>query len=208
MLQNIKFWIGVIILAILVSLGVTICIQSRQIKALRSDLSTAVINNKAYEAQNDSLINKNIEFNYTVAQLNFSQDSLIKVLNDARKELKIKDRNIEELQYIASQSRKVDSIYVRDTIFRDVNFNMDTLIADEWAKLQLHLQYPNNINADYSFKNETLVISSSKYETIEPPHKCWLIRLFQKKHHITEVEVIQNNPYCENDLHKHIKIVD
>lgn len=208
MLQNVKFWIIIIVAAIITTLSCIVFIQHKKMESLKYDLSTAVINNKAYEAENDSLINKNIEFNYTIEQLNASGDSLIKELNKVRKELKIKDKNIAELQYLASHSRKTDSIFVRDTIFRDKDFYLDTMIGDKWAKLQLELKYPNQINAEYSFNNETIILSSSYKETIEPPHKCWLIRLFQKKHYVTEVEVIQNNPYCENDKHKHIKIVN
>lgn len=206
MFTEIKLWIGLAILVITIGLGITIYIQSNKIKNLRNELEYAVNNYKAYEAENDSLINVNIEFVYTVAQLNASSDSLVKELNKIRKELKIKDKNIEELQYLAYHLQKTDTLFIRDTIFRDIDFNMDTVIANEWAKLQLHMEYPNQIAADYSFKNETVIVSSSRRETIDPPHKCWLIRLFQKKHYITDVEVIQKNPYCENDLHKHIKI--
>ena len=208
MLSNVKLWIIAAIVLVISGLSIFIYFQSREIKRLKSDLSTAVINNKAYEAENDSLINKNIEFNYTVEQLNHSSDSLVRELNNVRKQLKIKDKHIEELQYLASHTTKVDTLHIRDTIFRDPEFNLDTLVADEWAKLQLHLEYPNEIAAEYSFRNETVVVSSSRVETVDPPHKCWFIRLFQKKHKIIDVEVIQNNPYCENDLHKHIKIVD
>lgn len=208
MKREIIFYGGIIVTAIIVILSVVIGLQHQKIKRIQDDLSVAIINNKAYEAENDSLVNKNIEFNFTVEQLNHSQDSLVQLLNKTRKELKVKDKNIEELQYLASHTSKTDSIFVRDTIFRDNGFELDTTIADEWAKLQLHLKYPNLINTEYSFKNETIIVSSSRRETIEPPHKCWLIRLFQKKHTITDVEVIQNNPYCENDLHKHIKIVN
>lgn len=208
MFAEIKFWIGIGITVILIGLGVAVYIQSTRIKSLRTELEYAVVNNKAYEAENDSLINKNIAFNFTIAQLNYNQDSLVKELNRVRKQLKVKDKQIDELQYIASHTRKVDSIFIRDTIFKDPELNLDTLIANEWAKLKLHLQYPNEIDADYSFKNETIIVSSTKVETVDPPHKCWFIRLFQKKHKVVEVEVIQNNPYCENDLHKHIKIVE
>ena len=210
MLQDIKFWIAVIAIVIVVALGITVILQNNKIKNIENDLSTAVINLKAYESENDSLINKNIEYNYTVEQLNASTDSLVKELNNVRKTLKIKDKNIAELQYIASHNIKRDSIIIHeiDTIFREKDFNLDTTIGDKWAKLRLNLKYPNQINAEYSFNNETIVLSSSYKETIEPPHKCWLIRLFQKKHYVTEVEVIQQNPYCENDTHKHIKIVN
>lgn len=203
-----KFYVGLVIVAIFVILTVVVIEQHKKIKQTNYELSTAVINLKAYESENDSLINKNIEYNYTVEQLNASTDSLVRELNNVRKALKIKDKHIAELQYIASHSSKVDSIFVRDTIFKDKDFCLDTIIADKWAKLQLNLKYPNEIIADYSFNNETVIVSSSHKETVEPPHKCWLIRLFQKKHYVTEVEVIQNNPYCENDKHKHIKIVN
>ena len=172
MKREIIFYGGIIVAAIIVILSVVVGLQHQKIKRIQDDLSVAVINNKAYEAENDSLVNKNIEFNFTVEQLNHSQDSLVQLLNKARKELKVKDKNIEELQYLASHTSKTDSIFVRDTIFRDVGFELDTTIADEWAKLQLHLEYPNLINTEYSFKNETIIVSSSRRETIEPPHKC------------------------------------
>jgi len=156
----------------MIGLGITVYFQSQKIKQIKTELSAAVINNKAYEAENDSLINKNIEFIYTVAQLNASSDSLVQELNKLRKQLKIKDKNIEELQYLAYHLKKTDTLFVRDTIFRDIDFNMDTTIANEWAKLQLHMEYPNQIAADYSFKNETVIISSSRRETVDPPHKC------------------------------------
>lgn len=207
-MKNLKSYVILITIIIIAGLAIISIKQHKKIKQIENDLSTAVINIKAYESENDSLINKNIEYNYTVEQLNASTDSLVKELNNVRKILKIKDKNIAELQYIASHTSKADSIFIRDTIFKDKDFYLDTIISDKWAKLQLGLKYPNEIDANYSFNNETIILSSSYKETIEPPHKCWLIRLFQKKHYVTEVEVIQQNPYCENDRHKHIKIVN
>ena len=208
MMQKIKYWIYGIIVVIILSLGFTSFTLGTRVSKLNSELITAISNIKAFESENDRLVNNNMLFTYTIDQLNYSNDSLIQVLNDLRKELKIKDRNIQELQYIASINRKQDTLFIRDTIFKDPTFIMDTLVADQWASLNLHLSYPNEITADYSFKNETVIISSSKKETVNPPKKCGLFRLFQKKHTVTEVEVIQNNPYCENDLHKHIKIIN
>lgn len=209
-MKNLKSYIILITIIIIAGLAIISIKQHKKIKQIENDLSTAVINIKAYESENDSLINKNIEYNYTIEQLNSSSDSLVKELNNVRKILKIKDKNIAELQYIAAHNVKRDSIIIheRDTIFKEKDFYLDTIIGDKWAKLELELKYPNQINAEYSFNNETMILSSSYKETIEPPHKCWLIRLFQKKHYVTEVEVIQQNPYCENDRHKHIKIVN
>ena len=62
--------------------------------------------------------------------------------------------------------------------------------------------------ANYSFRNESLVTTYLKKETIKPPHKCTLIRLFQKKHKIIHVEVHEQNPYCEIKEQKFINIID
>lgn len=207
-MRKIELIIGSVLIALVIGLGITFDVQRRTINRLNADLSTAVINNKAYEAERDDLKNKTIQFEYTIEQLNYSNDSLNKKLNDARKQLKIKDKNIKELQYLASENKKVDSVFFRDTIFKEPNFQLDTLLGDQWASLNLHLQYPNNINAEYSFKNETIIAASTKKETVDPPKKFWLCRLFQKKHTITEVEVIQTNPYCEKGTERHIKIIE
>jgi hypothetical protein len=70
------------------------------------------------------------------------------------------------------------------------------------------LEYPGKIVADYGFKNETTIVTSKTKETVDPPKKCWLARLFQKKHTLITVDVIQANPYCTNEKERHIQIID
>ena len=207
-MQNIKLWIIAGVAILIIGLIGIVKIQHDKLVKTNKALSEAVINNKAYENENNALKDKAIQFEYTVEQLNHSSDSLVQKLNDARKQLKIKDKNIKELQYISSTTHKTDSVYFRDTIFREPNFAIDTLMRDEWASLNLHLKYPNYIAAEYSFKNELIITHSSKKETINPPKKFFLWRWFQKKHVVTEVKVLQNNPYCENGAEKHIKIIN
>lgn len=78
--------------------------------------------------------------------------------------------------------------------------------------MRLQLESPNIIVANYSFKNEVLVTTYLKKETINPPHKCALIRLFQrlfqKKHDVIHVVVREQNPYCEIKEQKFINRVD
>lgn len=207
-MQKIKLIIGSIIVVLIIGLGITIYFQSQKIKQINSELSTSVINNKAYELENSELKDKAIQFELTIEQLNYSNDSLMQKLNDARKQLKIKDKNIKELQYIAATNFKRDSVYIKDTIFKEPNFQLDTLIGDKWASLHLNLKYPNELIADYEFNNETTIVTSSNKETIEPPKKCWLGRLFQKKHTVVTIDVIQGNPYCTNTTQRHVKILD
>jgi hypothetical protein len=58
------------------------------------------------------------------------------------------------------------------------------------------------------FKNSTNVVFYNSRVTIDPPKKCWLARLFQKKHNVVEIDVVQENPYCTNKEEKFIKIID
>lgn len=205
-MKNLKYYvIGAIILALL-GLGFTINQQAKKIKRLNSELVVAANNNKAYESERDSLKDNVLQFQFTIDQLNYSKDSLINRINNIRKEIKVKDKKISELQYLTSVSEKHDSIFVRDTIFKE-GAVLDTTIKDDWSKLTLHAEYPNIVDAKYSFKNETLVVMHDSRVTVDPPKKCWLARLFQKKQTVVEVEVLQQNPYCINKDQKFIKII-
>lgn len=205
-MDKFKLAIGCILLVLFIGLGFTVIKQSNHIKELNSSLLVATNNNKAYEAERDSLKDNAIQFQFTAEQLNHSNDSLINKLNDIRRQLKIKDKQINELQYFASTTQKRDSIVVHDTIFQK-GVVLDTLLGDDWSSLAIHAEYPNVLNADYSFKNSTVVVMHDSRVTVDPPKKCWLLRLFQKKQTIVEIDVVQENPYCTNEEQKFVKVI-
>ena len=209
-MNKFKLTIIGIIAALFVGLGLTVWQQSNRIQQLSDDLLVSVNNNKAYEAERDSLRNNAIQFQFTIDQINHSNDSLVNKINDMRKQVKVKDKQISELQYFASVNSKRDTIYLTehatDTIFQ-VGVALDTLIGDDWSQLAIRAEYPNFLDVDYSFKNETLVIMHDSRVTVDPPKKCWLARLFQKKQTIVEIDVVQENPYCINKEQKFIKVV-
>lgn len=206
-MKKIKIIIGSIVAAIIVGLGTTTAVMNNRIDELNCKIAEATTNIKAYELENSALKDNTIEFQYTIEQLNYSKDSLNQKINKLRKELKIKDKDIQKLQYIVSENSKKDSVFIHDTIFRE-KVKVDTTMGDNWSKLHLQLEFPNIVVANYSFRNESLVTTYLKKETIDPPHKCALIRLFQKKHNVIHVEVLEQNPYCETKEQKFINIVD
>ena len=207
MILKTKLIISSVTVALLLGLIAVIGYQHKKIERINAELSVQANNSKAYEAEASSLKERTLQFQYTIDQLNYSQDSLVQKLNAVRKELKIKDKNLRDLENVISHNSKTDTIRLVDTIFRDKNFSLDTTIQDNWASLKLKLEYPSNIDAEYSFKNDMTILASSKKETIEAPKKWWICRLFQKKHTVIEVDVVQENPYCTVDSHKHIKII-
>ena len=197
-----------VITAIIIALSTTIVIMNNRINVLNYEISNAITNIKAYELENSALRDDTIEFKYTIEQLNYSKDSLNQRINKLRKDLKIKDKDIQKLQYMLSENQKKDSIvFVHDTLFRE-NIKVDTTLSDNWSKLHLQLEYPNTVLAEYSFKNESLVTTYIKRETVNPPHKCAFIRWFQKKHKVIHVEIHEQNPYCEIKEQRFINIVD
>ena len=208
MTQKIKLIIGIVITAIIIALSTTIVIMNNRINILNYEISNAITNIKAYELENSALRDDTIEFKYTIEQLNYSKDSLNQRINKLRKDLKIKDKDIQKLQYMLSENQKKDSIvFVHDTLFRE-NIKVDTTLNDNWSKLHLQLEYPNTVLAEYSFKNESLVTTYIKRETVNPPHKCAFIRWFQKKHKVIHVEINEQNPYCEIKEQRFINIID
>lgn len=200
-------WKSIIILGtILISfLGVFILYQENQ--RLKEDLKYTMVNMKAYDLENSNLKNKNIIYQLTIDQLNYLNDSLIVKINEVRKELHIKDKNIERLEYISSLANKTDTLYIRDTIFKESNFKLDTIKGDGWYNIHLNMEYPNKISITPTFKSETYIITSIKKETIYPPKKCFIGRWFQKKHKVLEVDIIEKNPYIENKTNKIIEII-
>ena len=208
MTQKIKLIIGMVITAIIIALSTTIVIMNNRINVLNYEISNAITNIKAYELENSALRDDTIEFKYTIEQLNYSKDSLNQKINKLRKDLKIKDKDIQKLQYMLSENQKKDSIvFVHDTLFRE-NIKVDTTLNDNWSKLHLQLEYPNTVLAEYSFKNESLVTTYIKRETVNPPHKCAFIRWFQKKHKVIHIEINEQNPYCEIKEQRFINIID
>ena len=206
-LSNIRTYIlGAIIILIGALITSTIILYSDN-KELKNNLSIAISNEKAFINENTGLKDQNRAFQFTIEQLEYFNDSLMIKMNNVRKELKIKDGKLKQMQYLLAQSSKKDTIFYRDTIFKDATINMDTVLGDKWYKLQLGLRYPNTIIVNPEFTTETNIVWSVDKETIKPPHKCWLVRLFQKKHNVLKVDVIENNPYSTVRKSRFIEVI-
>lgn len=174
---------------------------------LKSNYNTAVINNKAFISQLDKSQKEKIVFQTTIEQLHLFNDSITEKLLETQKQLKIKDKEIKQLAYISSVIEKTDTIIFRDTIFKDKSIKIDTTIGDKWVTNNLHLQYPNTISIDTKVNSEKNVLIYAKKETVNPPKKFFLFRLFQKKHTIIKAIVNEENPYIINENNTFYQII-
>lgn len=169
---------------------------------------TAVENNKAYSLQLDKEKAQSNMFKLKTEQLEYYNDSIIGKLNNAKKELKVKDNQLKQLMWLESEFQKKDTVRLVDTIFKETDFVMDTLIGDEWVKTSLHMEYPGTITTESSVKSEKAVVVSAQRETVDPPKKFFLCRWFQKKHTVIKVVVKENNPHIIDQENVFIEIVD
>ena len=198
--------IGVIVLTSLLAVSTYILYNRNQ--DLKDEISVSMSNQKAFIAENSSLKEENRVFKFTVEQLNYYNDSILQKMNNIRKELKIKDKNLKQLQYLLSVSTKKDTVLFTDTIFRDKSLALDTIIGDKWYNIRLGLKYPFYIYTEPTFTSEKYIIVNKKKETVNPPKKFFLFRWFQRKHWVMEVHIKEKNPYIKEIDNKFVEIIN
>lgn len=198
--------IGIIILVSLLAVSTYILYNRNQ--NLKEELSISMSNQKAFIAENSSLKEENRVFKFTVEQLNYYNDSILQKMSEVRKELKIKDKDLKQMQYLLSEATKKDTIVFRDTLFREPTLDIDTLVGDKWYSIRLGLKYPNLITTNPTFISEKYIIVNKKKETINPPKKFFLFRWFQKKHWVMEVHIKEKNPYIKEVNNKFVEIIE
>ena len=179
----------------------------QQVKYANEKWEVATANMKAYDAQLAAEGEKNIALQLTVDQLGYFKDSVLQELDNTRKQLKIKDKNLKALQAVKSGFTKRDTITMRDTLFKEPTLAIDTLIGDKWYNVRLGLKYPSMIAVQPYFKSEKHIVVSSKKETVNPPKKFFLFRWFQRKHYVVKVNVKEKNPYVEDESSEYVEII-
>jgi hypothetical protein len=177
------------------------------VKYTNQKWETAEANVKAYSMILSKEGDKNIALQLTVDQLGYFKDSVLQELDKTRKKLKIKDKDLKTLQSVSSSFSKSDTIILKDTLFKEVSLNLDTVLGDKWYSIELGLKYPSTIAVKPEFKSEKQIIVSSKKETVNPPKKFFLLRWFQRKHTVIHVYVNESNPYLENQCSEYIEIL-
>lgn len=207
-MEKMKNYLYIYIALLVITSGIIIGVLLNQRSKTEKKWKEAVENAKAYSELFSNSENKNRAFKLTVDQLKNSNDSIFKELNEARKELKVKDSKLKSLQYVSSSFSKVDTITLKgDTIFKDSHVNIDTLLSDEWYSVKVGLKYPSTVTVEPTFKSIKYIVVSAKKETVNPPKRFFLFRWFQKKQIRLNVDVVEKNPYVQNQDNRFVEIV-
>lgn len=190
-----------------VILVVIIFLMGQKIHNLNVSLDNSINNVKAYAAENSRLIESNCVFKFSIEQMEYYNDSLMLEMKKIANDNGIKDRKIQALQYQLEHFAKRDTIILRDTIFRDPNFVLDTCIVDQWNKSCLHMEYPSVIALDNEYKNDKFITLNSHKEPVKP-RKWFLPRWFTRKHTVVEVLIIDKNPYVTTPQQRYIEVIN
>ena len=203
MKKYIYIGIAVVIVLLALALGYTV-VNS---KSLEKKWKEATENVKAYSQQYSTSEKNTRALKLSVEQLESSNDSILQELNSARKELKVKDSKLQSLQYVSSSFAKADTITLVDTLFKDRSIDIDTTLSDEWYSVKVGLKYPATVTVTPEFKSVKNIVVSTKKETVNPPKKFFLLRWFQKKQTVLNIDVVEKNPYVKGENNRYVEII-
>ena len=205
-MKNIKTYLYVVLAVTIIAI-ISLCIYGfNERNKFKGLYIKELTNTKAYQSENNELKNQSFIHLMTIDQLTSSKDSLDIKLQETLKKLSIKPKNVVSAGQVTSNMEKRDSIFLRDTVFIK-NLDLDTLIGDKWYKAQIGLHYPARIDLSVSMQSVKHIIVHNRKETVNPPKKFWLWRLFQRKHTVQEVIIKEENPYIINGGQRFIQIV-
>ena len=106
MIERLSKYIKILVLVIVGILSISTYILYQNNKSLESQLDISKSNEKAFAIENSGLKDQNRAFQFTVEQLEYFNDSLITKMNEVRKELRIKDKDLKQMQYLLSEAQK------------------------------------------------------------------------------------------------------
>lgn len=195
----------VIALFLLMSAGLGVSIWHNH--KLKAQYEQVLSNQTGYIRDLAAAKNDIHQYQLTITDLRYMNDSVANKMLELQEKLKLKDKQIKNLQYLSSTFHRTDTVELTDTIFLDQEFCMDTIVGDKWMNTHLKMEWPAQIYIEPSVLSEKTVVIYTTKETVKPPKKCWLARLFQKKHKVVKVYIEESNPYIEDQKNEFIEVV-
>lgn len=118
MLSAIKNYLSKLAVIIIIGLTAFCFYQNKRIKVLDIELGQVTNNYEYYQSLTGKLKEQNRTLQLSIADLNNANDSLLQNALEVQKELKIKDKNLQQIQVINTQMKDT----VTQIITKDVNF--------------------------------------------------------------------------------------
>ena len=193
-MKNILTKIVYIILGVLLLFSILLLLRNSNLQQQLYEQDNTI---KSLVLEKQESHNSILAYRLNIESLKYLNDSVINKLDSLRTQLKIKDKQLLQLQNIKNEIKTKDSIVFRDTIFSDTLIQLDTTLSNQWYTVKVNMLYPNTLKLEASYKSDISVVAYSNKEILGVPKKCFIGRIFQKKYKTIRVEVVDNNPYSE-----------
>ena len=122
MLSAIKSYLSKLAVIIIIGLTAFCFYQNKRIKVLDKNLGQVTNNYEYYQSLTGKLKDQNRTLQLNIADLNNTNDSLLQTAKEVQKELKIKDKNLQQVQVINTQMKDTATTQI---ITKDVNFKKE-----------------------------------------------------------------------------------
>lgn len=183
-------------MAVIIIIGLTaICfLQRNKISKLDKDLLITTNNYKCYEELNKELKNSGRTLQLTIDELQQSNDSMIRVINEVQKELKVKNKALQQAQVINTQMKDttVTKIITKQIDFKEeLKLNPLTTITIE--------RKDSILTTILDIKNQQVLLVEETKE-YRNKYKTWFQRLFKldfKKDRVRKYQIHNSNPLIE-----------
>lgn len=204
-----KYIIG---LLFLIAIGGGFYYLTHKIKVLEADVSVKANNIKSmergmllYKDKNNVLHTQTIQMQSSIAELEYSKDSVTHALLDSVKRWKISKSTITQIGQIKQEVDNTKTIkYLPGKIIqKDTTYDFS---IPPYTTNTVRLTRDSAVNHLKVEDVLSLAFHDHK-ETINPPKKFFLFRLFQKKQFVSEVDVVHQNTIIHTTGQKFIHII-
>lgn len=167
-------------------LNVKVSDQSIQLKAKGQGTISFVDDKGALHSQS-------IQYGNTIAALKASKDSIDKAFVKMVADYEIKIKDLSQAGQVTSTTSYTPTKIKYVASVRDTTYDLSKrpFIIDE-----IHIK-DDSLSQNLQIFNTQNLLWHTKRETIDPPKKFFLFRWFQKKHDVTYVDIINDNPYIK-----------
>ena len=192
---NVLSWmksnITLLLIGIIISLGLFVGYQTKRLKLKDIELASAINNKEFYESLTSKTSDKNRVLQLTVDQLQTTNDSVLQEVNKLKKELKIKDKELNDVVVVETQIRDTDSVYIAsktiDFLPTEIKFNELTKVIISRTDSVL------KGSIDVRNKQTLFVITTKQYRN---KYKNWFKRFVHfdwKKDKVNTYQIANSN---------------
>lgn len=178
-------------------LSVSAFFMYKQLQKKDKEIARLSNNSEYYESLLDSSRKENRTLQLTISDLNTSRDSIVQQLNDTKKKLKIKDKNLVQAQVINTEVKDSVKTVIKT---KEVDFTQELKLND--LTTIIVSRKDSILTATLDLKNQQTLFVEEKKE-YRNKYKTWLARFF---HFDFKKDI--HRKYTINNSNKLIKVTD